>query len=110
MVLIKDLGNGDYQTFPITDDMIEVEDPEEWSRARKPQPSQEDIARREAIDKIIDCQLKLGQTDYIVSKLAEAQLLAPATVESLIEKYREILNNRAEWRAEINRLEELIRK
>ena len=87
---IKDLGNGDYQTYPITDDMIEIEDIGAWVEANTPQSVKN--ARRIAVLKEL-----LASTDYKAIKFAEGQLTE--------EEFAPIRAQRQAWREEINQLE-----
>ena len=87
---IKDLGNGDYQTYPITDDMIEVEDIGAWVEANIPQSVKN--TRRITVLKEL-----LASTDYKAIKFAEGQLTE--------EEYAPIRIQRQGWREEINQLE-----
>ena len=90
---IKDLGNGNFQTFPITDDMIEVEDIDKWVSEHTPQSEK----NRQRIQ-----QLKqyLADTDYQAIKYAEGRMTQ--------EEYAPISNQRQMWRDEINRLEQIL--
>lgn len=62
--------------------------------------------KKEAKDKIAEAQIILLNTDWIVTKIAEAQVLAPETADALKEKYAEELQTRVNARAEINRLQD----
>ena len=94
---IKDLGNGNYQTYPITDDMIEVDDIDEWVRTHRPQS----FFDKERIAELKDM---LKSTDYIVVKIAEADTEEERT--QLRQEYADVIRQRKEWRREINELEE----
>ena len=87
---IKDLGNGNYQTYPITDDMIEVEDIQAWVLDNTPQS----IKNEWRIGELKDL---LTATDYQAIKFAEGQLTE--------EEYAPIKAQRQAWRDEINQLE-----
>lgn len=62
-------------------------------------------AVRKAQRRIRDLKTMLSDTDYIVSKLAEASVLGQ-DVETLKAKYSQELEDRKSWREEINELEE----
>ncbi len=91
MVKIKDLGNGCFQTFPITDDMIEVESIEAWLEENTPQWKKN--KRR-----IEELKTLLYNTDYKAIKFSEGSLTE--------EEYAPIRAQRQAWRDEINRLEQ----
>ena len=55
------------------------------------------------------CKQELSNTDYIVTKIAEAQALGEDTTE-LLNKYSEIISNRKLIRIKINELEEKLNK
>lgn len=55
------------------------------------------------------CKQELLATDYIVTKIAEAQALGEDTTE-LLNKYSDILSNRKLIRAQINELEEQLER
>ena len=90
MVMIKDLGDGNYQTYPITDDMIEVDDLEAWVEEHMSQAKKN--KRR-----IWDLKDQLARTDYQAIKYAEGQISE--------EEYLPIKLQRQAWRDEINELE-----
>ncbi len=46
----------------------------------------------------------LSQTDYVVTKIAEAETIEEQ--QALRIKYADVLNQRKQWRAQINELEE----
>lgn len=91
MVMIKDLGNGDYQTYPITDDMFEVDDLDAWVEAHRTQAFKNQ--RR-----IMELKELLYHSDYKAIKFAEGKLTE--------EEYAPIREQRQAWRDEINELEE----
>ena len=90
MVKIKDLGNGNYQTFPITEDMIEVDDIDAWVEEHTPQF----VKNKRRIDEL---KVLLIESDYKATKYAEGWLTE--------EEYAPIKAQRQAWREEINRLE-----
>lgn len=98
MVKIKDLGGGNYQTFPITDDMIDVEDIEQWRRSHAPQAILN-------IAEITELKNNLATTDYIIIKIAEAG--TDAEKQELRARYAETIRLRGEWRERINELENI---
>ena len=65
-------------------------------------------ARQEILYKIDFCKQELSSTDYIVTKIAEAQALGEDTSQ-LITKYSETIANRKLIREKINELEEKIK-
>lgn len=88
---IKDLGNGNYSTFPITDDMIEVDDILDWIEKNTPQ----NIKNQKRIDEL---KKLLSDSDYKAIKFFEGKLTET--------EFAPIRQQRDEWRAEINRLEQ----
>lgn len=99
MVLIKDLGNGNYQTFPITDDMIEVEDIDAWVEANRPSSMLNE-------ERIFELKKNLADTDWVVVKISELMIDSPELAEQLKSEYAEVLALRKQWREEINQLQE----
>lgn len=93
MVKIKDLGNGQYQTFPETDDMIEVDDLDAWVQMNTPQYVKN-------LPRINELKQLLTDSDYKAIKFAEGQMTE--------EEYAPIKAQRQAWRDEINELEESI--
>ncbi len=87
---IKDLGNGNYQTFPITDDMIEVSDIDAWVREHRPQSFYD-------IERIGELKRLLADSDYKAIKYSEGELTE--------EEYAPTKEQRRAWREEINTLE-----
>lgn len=69
----------------------------EFVYSEKPVPASEQISLLKA---------KLEETDYIVTKLAEAQVTGRSIPEEDADRYAEILLQREEWRSQINELEE----
>lgn len=88
---IKDLGDGNYQTYPITDDMIEVDDIEAWVIKHTPASI---VAER----RIRELKQLLANTDYKVQKYLEGQMSEDEWTTAKAE--------RQAWRDEINKLEE----
>lgn len=52
-----------------------------------------------------ELRLKLNATDYIVTKIAEAQVTGRVLPEEDATRYADILIQREQWRAQINELE-----
>lgn len=72
----------------------------------KPQPSQEEIDRRNKYIEISNLKNNLSNSDYIALKLAEAVAEKDDdALAELLEKYSDVLENRKIWR---NRLDELL--
>lgn len=69
----------------------------EFIYSEKPIPVYEQIALLKS---------NLEETDYVVTKLAEAQVTGRSILEEDVDRYAEILLQREEWRAQINKLEE----
>lgn len=90
MVKIKDLGNGNYQTCPITDDMIEIDDIDAWVEEHTPQSIKNQ-------NRIVELKKLLYDSDYKATKYAEGWMTE--------EEYAPIKAQRQAWREEINRLE-----
>lgn len=68
----------------------------EFIYSEKPIPVYEQIALLKS---------NLEETDYVVAKLAEAQVTGRSIPEEDSDRYAEILIRRQEWRAQINELE-----
>ena len=66
-------------------------------------------AKQEILYQIELYKQELSNTDYIVTKIAEAQALGEDTTE-LLNKYSEIISNRKNIRTKINELEEKLNK
>ena len=66
-------------------------------------------AKQEILNQIELYKQELSSTDYIVTKIAEAQALGEDTTE-LLNKYSEIISNRKNIRIKINELEEKLNK
>lgn len=62
-------------------------------------------AENERLNKIADYKTKLADTDYILTKMVEYNVSNTPMPEEDAARYAEIINQRAQWRAEINRLE-----
>ena len=65
-------------------------------------------AKQEILNQIELCKQELLNTDYIVTKIAEAQAIGEDTTE-LLNKYSETIANRKLIRQKINELEEKIK-
>ena len=66
-------------------------------------------AKQEILNQIELYKQELLDTDYIITKIAEAQALGEDTTE-LLNKYSEIIANRKNIRTKINKLEEKLNK
>ena len=66
-------------------------------------------AKQEILYQIDFCKQELSSTDYIVTKIAEAQALGEDTTE-LLNQYSETIANRKLVRTKINELEEKLNK
>ena len=66
-------------------------------------------AKQEILNQIELYKQELLATDYIITKIAEAQALGEDTTE-LLNKYSEIISNRKNIRTKINELEEKLNK
>ena len=66
-------------------------------------------AKQEILYQIELCKQELLATDYIITKIAEAQALGEDITE-LLNKYRETISNRKNIRTKINELEEKLNK
>lgn len=53
---------------------------------------------------IAELKQKLFDTDYIINKITEAQLLGNS-VSAILSQYKDIIDQRQGWRDEINKLE-----
>ena len=62
-------------------------------------------AENERLNQIADYKTKLADTDYILTKMVEYNVTNTPMPEEDATRYAEIINQRAQWRAEINRLE-----
>lgn len=65
-------------------------------------------AEQEILSQIEGYKQELFLTDYVVTKISEAQVLGEDTTE-LLNRYRDILSNRKLIRAKINELEEQLK-
>ena len=109
---IKILDEYNYQTFPIVEDMIEVNEEQlnkvgdgykfDLSTKTIVEDStyQENKIKQEKLDRISNLKSLLRNTDYQAIKYAEGQLTE--------EEYTPIKAQRQEWRNEINLLESKI--
>lgn len=86
--LPDDLDLSDYENYIYQDGKIVY--------SEKPVPVYEQIAELKA---------NLDKTDYIVTKIAEAQVTGRALPEEDATRYADILIQREQWRAQINELE-----
>ena len=66
-------------------------------------------AKQEILNQIELYKQELLDTDYVITKIAEAQALGEDTTE-LLNKYSEIIANRKNIRTKINELEEKLNK
>lgn len=64
-----------------------------------------DNAEAERLNQIADYKQKLADTDYILTKMVEYNVSNTPMPEDDAARYAEIIEQRAQWRAEINRLE-----
>lgn len=64
-----------------------------------------DKAENERLNQIADYKTKLTDTDYILTKMVEYNVSNTPMPEEDAARYAEIINQRTQWRAEINRLE-----
>jgi hypothetical protein len=117
---IKIIDKFSYQAYPITEDMIEVDEDilKEIGKIKcfengkvVDYDNSTEITKEETELKIIKLTNNLDSTDYIANKLAEAVSKFISTGDNtdvllLREKYALELANREEWRKEIDLLEE----
>ena len=71
--------------------------------------SKDNFYENELMISIDDYKCKLSETDYIVVKIAEAQVLGE-DVDSLLAEYSEEIKNRKIYRQRINELQEELNK
>lgn len=64
-----------------------------------------DKAESERLAQIADYKQKLANTDYILTKMVEYNVSGTDMPEDDAARYADIISQRAQWRAEINRLE-----
>lgn len=97
---VKILGNIEYQTIPITEDMVEIDDNilKEIGKTKQFDKNGDIVDYFDVYGKIQELKQNLLNTDYLCLKYAEGELTE--------EEYATIKAQRKEWRAEINRLEE----
>lgn len=106
---IKILNEYNYQTFPIVDDMVEIDETNidkigngyKFDLATKTivedTTYQSTKEQEEKLNRIFELKIKLIQTDYQAIKYAEGQISE--------EEYAPIKEQRQKWRDEINKLE-----
>ena len=84
--------------IPLSD--VEFSDIDDWPylKSKCPHKTQSDIERENAIQEITQLKKQLSDTDYKAIKYAEGEINP--------EDYLPIKNQRAEWRAKINKLQE----
>ena len=84
----------------IPEEDLEVSDINGWTYRKElcPHKTQADIDRENAIQEISQLKKQLSDTDYKAIKFAEGEINP--------EEYLPIKNQRAEWRAKINKLQE----
>lgn len=81
-----------------------------WQILKRPEPepyvpTPEEEAERQRQERIAELRMLLEESDYVVIKIAEAQALGQDDlVAELIETYAYVLENRQEWRAELDEL------
>lgn len=81
-----------------------------WQILKRPEPepyipTPEEEVERERQERIAELRMLLEESDYVVIKIAEAQALGQDNlVAELIETYAHILENRQEWRTELDEL------
>ena len=92
--------NSGYFGNQISKDDVEVSDVNNWHylKSKCPHKTQEMIDRENAIQEISQLKKQLSDTDYKAIKYAEGEINP--------EEYLPIKNQRAEWRAKINKLQE----
>lgn len=120
---IKIIDKFSYQAYPITDDMIEVNEEilQEIGKTKcfengevVDYDNSAEIEKEENELKIVKLTNKLAKTDYIANKLAEAISKYISTGDNtdvllLREKYALELANRESWRKEIDSLQEKLK-
>lgn len=99
---VKFLSNTSYQTFPITEDMIDIDENvlNQIGKTKQFKDGQivDYISNTNIILQINQLKQKLADTDYKAIKFAEGELSA--------EEYEETKEQRRQWRIQINILEE----
>lgn len=96
----------DNTTIPIVDGNVDYEDYKQWiAEGNTPEPefTEEEIAQQELNKQIQEAKQYLTDTDWIVVKLQEAQLLG-SDISEMLTKYSTELTKREECRALINEL------
>lgn len=103
-IKVKILGQLSYQTFPITEDMIDIDEDvlNQIGKTKQFKNGQvvDYISNTDIILQISQLKQKLADTDYKAIKFAEGELS--------IEEYEETKQQRRKWREEINKLELII--
>lgn len=99
------LDNGIVRTIPKVDGNIEYEEYKEWltidGNILEPEFTQEELKQQVINTKIQEYKAYLASTDYIITKIAEAQALNK-DVASLLTIYEDQLLKREEARTFIN--------
>ena len=105
-IKVKILGQFSYQTFPITEDMIDIDEDILSQVGKTKQFKNGQIvdytSNASTILQINQLKQKLVATDYKAIKFAEGELTA--------EEYNETRQQRKKWREEINILEEKLKE
>ena len=105
-IKVKILGQFSYQTFPITEDMIDIDEDilNQIGKTKQFKNGQvvDYISNASTILQINQLKQKLVDTDYRAIKFAEGELTA--------EEYNETKQQRKKWRKEINLLEEKLKE
>lgn len=96
---IKIINNISYQTYPITDDMIEINDNilAEIGKSKQFDANGNIIDYVDNAKKIAELKQQLADTDYKAIKYAEGLISD--------KEYKSIKEQRQAWRDEINQLE-----
>ena len=99
---VKFLSNTSYQTFPITEDMIDIDENvlNQIGQTKQFKNGQivDYVSNTDTILQISQLKQKLADTDYKAIKFAEGELSA--------EEYAATKEQRRQWRIQINILEE----
>ena len=105
-IKVKILGQFSYQTFPITEDMIDIDEDilNQIGKTKQFKNGQvvDYISNASTILQINQLKQKLVDTGYRAIKFAEGELTA--------EEYNETKQQRKKWREEINLLEEKLKE
>lgn len=83
----------------------DIETPDVWTYYVYTPYTPEEIAEMARVSEIEELKAKLTETDYVVTKLAEATASGDDLPEDDAKRYAEIIKQRKEWRARINELE-----